>query len=148
MNAKTVALMVIPLISIRVAYMAFPSLWLATGLWLVAAAMVVAWAHLLRRRSIPLYGAAIVGLGALMNGLVMLVNGGIMPVHGATEEIAFGAWKSAEDGGHLLFLGDRMSWGGASPGDFLILTGLTFSLGIVAVRVLRSRFGTNRMAAS
>ena len=132
------AFMVVPLVGIRFAYMAFPSLWLAVALWLAAGAMVYAWAHLLRQRAIPLYGLVLVAAGVVSNGLVMLVNGGVMPVIGMSSELDSGTWRSAEHGGHLLFLADRMSLAGASPGDLLILAGIFFSLSVPFIRATRS----------
>jgi hypothetical protein len=122
--------------------MAFPSLWLAAGLWLIAAVMVFGWAVLLRRGSIPIHGAIAVAIGALSNGLVMVANGGVMPVHGLSPALDGGGWRSAEHGGHLLFLADYMSLGGASPGDMLIASGILFTLAIPPLRALTRRFRT------
>jgi len=142
MNAKTVALMVLPLIGMRVAFMAFPSIWLAAGLWLVAGAIVAGWAHLLRKQAIPIHGAVAVGIGAFSNGLVMVANGGVMPVIGMSPELDSGAWRSADHGGHLLFLADRMTLGGASFGDLLIACGILFTLALPPLRALSRRFRT------
>jgi hypothetical protein len=139
MSGKTVALMALPLISLRVAFMAFPSLWLAAALWLIAAVMVFGWAVLLRRGSIPIHGAIAVATGAFSNGLVMVVNGGVMPVHGLSPDLDGAGWRSAEHGGHLLFLADYMSLGGASPGDMLIAAGILFTLAIPPLRALSRR---------
>ena len=134
--------MAVPLIGMRVAFMAFPSIWLATALWLVAGAMVFGWAHLLRRRAIPIHGAVAVAIGAFSNGLVMVVNGGVMPVIGMSPELDGIGWRSAEHGGHLLFLADRMALGGASFGDVLIASGILFTLAVPPLRGLSRRFRT------
>ena len=134
MNLKLVALMAIPLLGVRVAHMSSPSLWMATALWLAAGAAVLVWIHFLRRTAIPIHGAVLVATGALANGVVLLLNGGIMPVHGMSPELDNGAWRSADHGGSLLFLADRMALGGASPGDMLVAAGLLFTFGVMMVR--------------
>jgi hypothetical protein len=135
MSGKLIALGAIPLIGIRITYMVSPTLWLAAALWIVAGLMVIGWAYLLRKRSIPIHGAVVVALGAFSNALVMVANGGVMPVIGMSPEMDGGGWRSAEHGGHLLFLADRMALGGASPGDLLIISGILFTLAIPTVRL-------------
>ncbi len=144
MSPKTLAFITISMLGVSVTHMAFPSLWMATALWLGAAVMIVVWARMLRRRDIPIYGAVLVGIGALSNAVVMLVNGGTMPVIGMAADLNYGAWRSAESGDHLLFLSDRMALGGASPGDLLVAIGLLFSLSIVFFRGARSMSGRLR----
>ena len=134
LNPKLVPLLAVPLIAVRTLHVESPSIWLATALWLVAGVAVLVWVHFLRRTGIPIHGAILVAAGAMSNGLVMLLNGGIMPVHGVTAAFDSGAWRSADHGGHLLFLADRMSLGGASPGDLLILAGLVFTFGVLFSR--------------
>ncbi len=134
---KTLILLAIPLIGIRFAFMAFPSLWLAAVLWFAAELKVVGWAYLLRKRAIPLYGAFLVGLGAASNGLVMLANGGAMPVIGLSTELNSGGWRNAQPGDHLLFLADRMWLAGFSPGDLLIGIGILATLSVPLARTAR-----------
>jgi hypothetical protein len=93
---------------------------------------------MLRERSIPIHGAILVGAGAVANGLVILSNGGAMPVIGMSAEAQGGAWRSADGGGHLLFLADRMALAGASPGDLMIVAGLLFTLAIPVLRGARA----------
>jgi hypothetical protein len=133
-NPKLVPLLAVPLVAARTLHVDSPSLWLATALWLLAGVAVLVWVHFLRRTAMPIHGAVLVASGALCNGLVMLLNGGVMPVHGVTPAMDAGAWRSADHGGHLLFLADRMSLGGASPGDLLILSGLVFTFGVLVSR--------------
>lgn len=135
---RTLILLAIPLILIRIAFMAFPSLWLAGALWLASGVKVFGWTSVLRRRSVPLHGAFLVGVGASANALVMLANGGAMPVFGMSTELNGGGWKHAEGGGHLLFLADRMSLAGFSPGDAMIGIGILFTLSFVAFRGVRA----------
>jgi hypothetical protein len=134
LNPKLLPLLAVPLIAARTLHVDAPSLWLATALWLLAGVAVLVWVHFLRRTAIPIHGAVLVAFGALCNGLVMLLNGGVMPVHGITPELERGPWRDAGDGGHLLFLADRMSLGGASPGDLLIVAGLVFTFGVLVSR--------------
>jgi hypothetical protein len=139
MNLKLVALMAIPLVGVRVAHSAAPSMELAAVLWLFSSfAMLVGW-RMLRRLAIPIHGALLVGAGALSNGLVLLVNGGVMPVNGLAPEAGSGAWRSAEHGGHLLFLADYVSLGGASPGDLFVFAGMVFTMGAIVVQGIRAR---------
>jgi hypothetical protein len=134
MNLKLVALMAVPLLGVRLAHTSDPSLWMATVLWLCAGVAILLWTRMLRRGGIPVHGAVLVAAGALSNGLVLLANGGIMPVHGMSPDADGGVWRSAEHGGHLLFLADRMSLGGSSPGDLLVLAGMLFTIGAMIAR--------------
>jgi hypothetical protein len=139
MTWKLLPLMAVPLIGVRVAHSATPSVELAALLWFFASvAMLVGWRQL-RRLAVPTHGAIFVGIGAFSNGLVLLVNRGVMPVNGLAPELDGGAWRSAEHGGHLLFLGDYMALGGASPGDLLVFAGLAFTMGAIFVQGLRAR---------
>jgi len=128
--------------------MGFPTLLMAAVVCLSAAALVFVWARLLRQTAIPVYGAFLVGVGALSNGLVILVNGGVMPVIGLPAGSAGGFWRSAEHGGHLLFLADRMALAGASPGDLLILAGLLFTLAVPLLRGARCLYLQRRRPAT
>jgi hypothetical protein len=144
---RILMLLAVLVISARFIFMLTPSLWLAGALWLVAGLTVLGWAGVLHRRAVPLHGAFLVGLGASANGLVMVANNGVMPVLGMAEELNSGGWRSADEGGYLLFLADRMSLGGASPGDILIATGILFTLAVVSFRGLR-RISLRLRAAS
>ena len=139
MNLKFVGLMAVPLLGIRVAHGADPSLWMATLLWLIAGAAILIWIRMLRRAAFPIHGAVLVAIGALCNGLVLVANGGMMPVHGMSPEQDSGVWRSAEHGGNLLFLADRMSLAGSSPGDVLVVAGVVITLGATIVRGARLR---------
>jgi hypothetical protein len=137
MNLKLVALMAVPLVGVRFAHSASPSIWLAGALWLSASFAIFVGINMLRRHSVPIHGALLVAAGAVMNGVVILANGGVMPVHGMAAETANGAWRSADHGGHLLFLGDYMALGGASPGDLLVFAGLVITFALMARRGLQ-----------
>jgi hypothetical protein len=123
------ALMALPLLGVRVAHTTDPSLWLATVLWLLAGVAILLWVRMLRMSGVPIHGGLLVAAGALSNGLVLLANGGVMPVHGMSPAADAGVWRSTDHGGHLLFLADRMSLGGSSPGDLLVLAGVLFTFG-------------------
>jgi hypothetical protein len=138
LSAKTIAILAVAVIGVRAAHMGFPSLLMASALWLVAAALVFYWAQLLRQKAIPTHGAMLVGTGAILNGLVIMVNGGVMPVIGMEAGTDGGAWRSAEHGGHLLFLADRMALAGASPGDLMILAGMLMTLAVPLLRWARN----------
>ena len=134
MNPKLVVLFAVGVLIVGQAHSFYPTLWMTTALWLSAAGAMLIWVHFLRRTSIPIHGAVLVAIGALCNGVVLLANGGVMPVHGMSAGSDSYAWRSAEHGGHLLFLADRMSLGSASPGDLLIFAGLLFVFGVMVVR--------------
>jgi hypothetical protein len=133
-NPKLVALLAVPFLVVGEAHAMYPSLWLTTVLWFSAGGAILIWVHFLRRTSIPIHGAVLVAIGALCNGVVLLANDGMMPVHGVSTDFDSGAWRSAEHGGHLLFLADRMSLLSCSPGDLLVISGLLFVIGVIVVR--------------
>ena len=147
MNLKLAGLMAISLLGVRVAHTAAPSMWLATALWFFAGIAIIVGIRMLQRRAIPIHGAVLVAAGALSNGIVILVNNGVMPVHGMPAGAGNGAWRSADHGGHLLFLADRMSLGGASPGDLLVAAGVMFTLGVILVWGARARSHRIRVVA-
>ena len=146
MSLKLVGLMAVPLLGVRVAHDADPSLWMATVLWFVAGSAILIWIRMLRRAAIPLHGGVLVAVGSLCNGLVLLTNGGMMPVHGMSPAQDSGVWRSAEHGGNLLFLADRMSLAGCSPGDVLVAAGVLVTFGTMIVRGVRAKRA--RMAPS
>ena len=148
MNLKLVGLMAIPLLGVRVALTSSPSLLMSSMLWLCAGVAILIWIRMLRRAGIPAQGAMLVAIGALSNGLVMLVNGGTMPVHGMSASADAGVWRSADHGGHLLFLADRMSLAGASPGDLLVAAGLLFTFAVMVVRARRAYTDRRRRLAA
>ena len=124
--------------SMRVLWYALPSLAMSVAFWGALFLVIAGWSSFLRKRAIPRHCIAIAAIGASLNALVVLINGGYMPVHGKPAEFHEGIWRSAEQGGHLLFLGDRMSWGGASPGDFFLAAGILVGLTIAITRASRA----------
>lgn len=138
LNPKTLLLASLPLISVRVAWYAWPSVALSVAFWSALLLVIAGWAVFLRRRAIPRHCIVLAGIGAWLNGVVVVANGGYMPVHGMSAELNDGIWRSADAGGNLLFLADRMAWGGASPGDFFLAAGIVLGLSIAVVRASRS----------
>lgn len=122
----------------RVVWYAWPTLVMSVAFWGALFLVIAAWSNFLRKRAIPRHCIAIATIGASLNALVVLINGGYMPVHGKPAEFQEGIWRSAEQGGHLLFLGDRMSWAGASPGDFFLAAGIMVGLTIAITRGARA----------
>ena len=144
LNPKILALTSLPLMCMRVLWYALPTMAMSIAFWGALFLVIAGWSSFLRKRAIPRHCIAIAAIGAGLNALVVLINGGYMPVHGKPGEFQEGIWRSAEQGGHLLFLGDRMSWGGASPGDFFLVAGILVGLTIAvtrAGRALSQRFG-------
>jgi hypothetical protein len=146
MNPKTLALMVVPLMTLRVVWGASPSLWLCALFWASTVALVGAWALLLHRRPIPAHGVVLVAAGAAMNGLVMIANGGMMPVVGKPADYQNSVWRAAQNGDHLLLLADNMAVGGLSPGDVLIVAGIAAGFAIGLVKAKRALFARLRPA--
>ena len=140
MKPKYLALLLIPLLTLRVAWGAWPSIWLCAAFWLSAVTLAAVWADLLAQRAIHPRGLILVGVGAALNGTVMVANDGYMPVIGKPEGFQTAIWVSAETHGNLLFLADRMALGGVSPGDIFIGIGMLVSLaaGIAHWRVRRA----------
>ena len=141
MNAKILFLTSLPLMTMRVVWYAMPSVAMSLAFWGALFLVIAAWSSFLRKRAVPRHCIAIAALGATMNALVVSINGGFMPVHGKPAEFQEGVWRSAEQGGHLLFLADRMSLGGASPGDFFLLAGVMVG---VSIGVMRSAQAISR----
>ena len=141
MNPRTVVLLLLPLLTIRFAWGAWPSIWLCAAFWCSAVLLTAAWASALRMRAISPQGMILVGVGAALNGVVMLVNGGFMPVVGKPAGFQYGIWASAEDHNRMLYLADRMAMAGGSPGDILIAIGVVISLilGIASWRQKRAQ---------
>ena len=138
MNAKILFLTSLPLMTMRVAWYAWPSLAMSVAFWGGLLLVIAGWSAFLRKRAIPRHCVAIAAIGASLNAIVVLFNGGYMPVHGKPAEFQEGVWRSAEQGGQLLFLADRMSWGGASPGDFFLLAGVMVGVSIGVMRSARA----------
>ena len=145
MNAKLLFLTSLPLMTMRVAWYAWPSLAMSVAFWGGLLLVIAGWSAFLRKRAIPRHCIAIAAMGAAMNAIVVLANEGYMPVHGMPAEFQEGIWRSAEEGGNLLVLADRMSWGGASPGDFFLLAGIVVGISIAVAR--GSRAISRRMRA-
>jgi hypothetical protein len=138
MNAKILFLTSLPLMTMRVAWYAWPSLAMSVAFWGGLLLVIACWSAFLRKRAIPRHCVAIAAIGASLNAIVIMFNGGYMPVHGKPAEFQEGVWRSAEQGGHFLFLADRMSLGGASPGDFFLLAGVMVGVSMALIRSARS----------
>jgi len=137
LNSKTLLLASLPLLTVRVAWFAWPSLALGVAFWGALLLLIAGWAGFLGKRQIPRHCIYMAAIGALLNGIVVVVNGGYMPVHGLDVDAEAAIWRSAEGGGNLLFLADRMSWAGASPGDFFLAAGIAFGLSVAVTRAVR-----------
>jgi hypothetical protein len=147
LNSKTLLLASLPLLTVRVAWFAWPSLALGVAFWGALLLLIAGWATFLGRRAIPRHCVYMAAAGALLNGIVVVANSGYMPVHSLDVDAEAGIWRSAEHGGNLLFLADRMSWGGASPGDFFLAAGIAIGLSIAVTRAVRG-FSRRRSVVS
>jgi hypothetical protein len=131
----------------RFAWYAWPSLALGAIFWGAVLFVIVGWSKFLHKRAIPRHCIGIAGIGAVLNAVVVLANGGYMPVHGMSTDVEGGIWRSTEHGGNLLFLADRMSWGGASPGDFFLAVGIIVGLSLAIFKAVRATSRRLRPAA-
>ena len=147
LNPKALALACVPLLTVRVAWFAWPSAALSAAFWVAVLLVIAGWAIFLRRRAIPRHCIVLAGLGAFLNGVVVVANGGFMPVHGLRPDAEAAIWRSAEHGGNLLFLADRMSWGGASPGDLFLAAGIAIGLSLAVIRAAHA-FAQRRRASA
>jgi hypothetical protein len=79
---------------------------------------------------------AVIAGGIAANLLVTTANGGYMPVTGSDR--SYGPWIPA-DGARFTWLGDRVVFGGFSPGDFLMIGGLVFLIVFLIARRIGRR---------
>jgi hypothetical protein len=138
LSPKLLVLASLPLLTVRVAWLAWPSTALGMAFWGALLLVIAGWASFLGKRAIPRHCIYLAAAGALLNGMVTVANGGYMPVHGLEIDAEGAIWRSAEHGGNLLFLADRMSWGGASPGDFFLAAGIAIGLSVAVTRGARA----------
>jgi hypothetical protein len=116
--------MLIPVLTLRLAWGTWPSIWLCAAFWAGAIVVATLWAHVLAQNAFRVHGIILMATGATLNGVVMIANGGYMPVIGKPAGFEYAIWASAESHTNLLFLADRMALGGVSPGDILIAVGV------------------------
>ena len=125
----------------HLAWTQHPALWLCEScaiLWLVL--------RFVRSRVVR-SGVLLMLSGLMLNALVTNVNSGRMPVVGmpSTLHPMNSTWQAATSNTRLAFLADQARLGMFSVGDIALLVGGILVVAICIRRLLRIRFGINRV---